>query len=125
MKKFTSRLVTICLRVGIIFAVGIALIFSSELELSSNKMQAIATPLTPEAKSYEIPLSDRQPTSDTENDARGVLDNITEKLNLDQPIAPSTKRFIESVKNNVGEAVTPAREAVEKPTERGSSDRAN
>ena len=47
MKKFTSRLVTICLRVGIIFAVGIALIFSSELELSGNKMQAIATPLTP------------------------------------------------------------------------------
>ncbi|NQE38162.1 hypothetical protein [Microcoleus asticus] len=125
MKKFTSRLVTTCLRVGIIFAVGIALIFSSELQLSGNKMQAIATPLTPEAKSYEIALPDRQPTSDIEKDARGVVDNITEKLNLDQPIAPSTKRFIESVKNNVGEAVTPGREAAEKATDRGSSDRAN
>jgi hypothetical protein len=59
MKKFTSRLVTICLRVGIIFAVGIALIFSSELEFSGNKMQAIATPLTPEAKSYEVARPDR------------------------------------------------------------------
>jgi hypothetical protein len=87
MKKFTSRLVTICLRVAIIFAVGIALIFSSELEFSGNKMQAIATPLTPEAKSYEVASPDRQPTTDTENDARSVLDNIREKLNLDQPIA--------------------------------------
>ena len=125
MKKFTSRLVTICLRVGIIFAVGIALIFSSELEFSGNKMQAIATPLTPEAKSYEIPLSDRQPTSDIEKDTRGVLDNIREKLNLDQPIAPSTKKFIESVKENVGEAVAPAREAVEKAGDLGSTDRPN
>ena len=88
-------------------------------------MQAFATHLTPEAKSYEIALPDLQPTSDIENDVRGVVDNIREKLNLDQPIAPSTKRFIESVKNNVGEAVTPAREAVEKATDRGSSDRAN
>ncbi|WP_293258686.1 MULTISPECIES: hypothetical protein [unclassified Microcoleus] len=124
MKKFTSRLVTICLRLGIIFAVATALLFSSELQLSGNKMQAIATP-TPETKSYEIPLPDRQPTSEIEKDAKGVVGNITEKLNLNQPIAPSTKRFIESVKNNVGEAVTPAREAAEKATDRGSSDGAN
>lgn len=125
MKKFTSRLVKTCLRLGIIFALGIALIFSSELELSGNKMQAIATPLTPEANSYEVARPDRQPTSDTEKDATGVLDNIREKLNLDQPIAPSTKKFIESVKDNVGEAVTPGQEAVEKAAERGRSDRAN
>lgn len=125
MKKFTSRLVTICLRVGIIFAVGIALIFSSELEFSGNKMQAIATPLTPEAKSYEVARPAPQQTSDTEKDAKGVLENIREKLNLDQPIAPSTKNFIKSVKDNVGEAVAPAREAVEKAADLGSSDRAN
>jgi hypothetical protein len=125
MKKFTSRLVTICLRVGIIFAVGIALIFSSELEFSGNKMQAIATPLTPEAKSYEVARPAPQPTSDTEKDTKGVLDNIREKLNLDQPIAPSTKKFIESVKDNVGEAVAPAREAVEKAGDLGSTDRPN
>ncbi|MEG4026885.1 MULTISPECIES: hypothetical protein [unclassified Microcoleus] len=124
MKNFTSRLVKTCLRLGIIFALGIALIFSSELELSGNKMQAIATSLTPEAKSYEVARPDRQPTSDTEKDATGVLDNIREKLNLDQPIAPSTKKFIESVKDNGGEAVTPGQEAVEKAAERGRSDRA-
>ncbi|MEG4305112.1 hypothetical protein [Microcoleus sp. D3_18a_C4] len=125
MKKFTSRLVTTCLRVGIILAVGIALIFSSELEFSGNKMQAIATHLTPEAKSYEVASPDRPLTTDTEKDAKGVLGNIREKLNLDQPIAPSTKKFVKSVKDNVGEAVTPAREALEKATDRGSSDRAN
>jgi hypothetical protein len=123
MKKFTSRLATICLRVGIIFVVGIALIFSSELELSGNKMQAIATLLTPEAKSYEVARPDRPLTTDIEKGANDGVDNIREKLNLDQPIAPSTKRFIESVKNNVGEAVTPAREAVEKAADLGSSDR--
>jgi hypothetical protein len=84
-------------------------------------MQAIATPLTPEAKSYEVARPAPQPTSDTEKDTKGVLDNIREKLNLDQPIAPSTKKFIESVKDNVGEAVTPAREAVEKAADLGST----
>lgn len=116
MKKLTSRLVRICLRVGIIFAVCTAILFSSELELSGNKMQAIAAP-TPETESYEIPLDDRQPTSEIEKEARDAVDNIREKLNLDQPIAPSTKKFIESVKTNVGEAVTPAPKAVEKATD--------
>ncbi|MGB7894558.1 MAG: hypothetical protein WCF82_22025 [Microcoleus sp.] len=125
MKKFTSRLVTTCLRLGIIFAVGIALIFSSELEFSGNKMQANATHLTPEATSYEVARPDRQPTTDIEKGGNDAVDNIREKLNLDQPIAPSTKKFIESVKDNVGEAVTPAREAVEKAADRGGSDRAN
>ena len=125
MKKFTSRLVTTCLRVGIIFAVGIALIFSSEVEFSGHKMQAIATPLTPEAKSYEVARPARSLTTDIEKGGNDAVDNIREKLNLDQPIAPSTKKFIESVKDNVGEAVTPAREAVEKAADIGSSDRAN
>ncbi|MEG4626247.1 hypothetical protein Q5691_18410 [Microcoleus sp. w1-18aA5] len=124
MKKFTSRLVTTCLRVGIIFALGIALIFSSELELSGNKMQAIATSLTPEAKSYEVARPDRPPTTDIEKGGNDAVDNIREKLNLDQPIAPSTKKFIESVKDNVGEAVTPGQKAVEKAAERGRSERA-
>jgi hypothetical protein len=88
-------------------------------------MQASAKPLTPEAKSYEIASPDRQPTTDIEKGGNDALDNIREKLNLDQPIAPSTKRFIESVKNNAGEAVTPAQEAVKKATEGNSSDRAN
>jgi|GEM_PF-1553115 len=125
MKNFTSRLVTNCLRVGIILAVGIALIFSSQLELSGNKMQALATPLTPEATSYEVARPDRQPTSDIEKGGNDAVDNIRQKLNLDQPIAPSTKKFIESVKNNAGEAVTPARKAVEKAADLGSSDRPN
>jgi len=80
MKKITSRLVTICLRVGIIFAVGIALIFSSELELSGNKMQASATHLTPEAKSYEIARPDRPLTTDIEKGGNDAVDNIREKL---------------------------------------------
>lgn len=118
MKNLTSRLVRICLQVGIIFVVATALLFSSELELSSHKMQAIAKPLTPEAKYYEVPRPERPLATDAENGASDVLDNIREKLNLDQPIAPSTKKFIESVKNNVEEAVTPAPKAVEKAADR-------
>ena len=116
MKKLTSRLVRICLRVGIICALCTAILFSSELQLSGNKMQAIATP-TSETKSYEIPLDARQPTSEIEKDARSAVDNIREKLNLDQPIAPSTKKFIKSVKTNLEEAVTPPPKAVEKATD--------
>jgi hypothetical protein len=123
MKNLTSRLVRICLRSTIIFALATALLFSSELELWGNKMQAIAKPLTSEAKYYDIARPDRPLTTDIEKDTNDAVDNIREKLNLDQPIAPSTKRFIESVKNNAEEAITPAREAVEKAADRASSDR--
>lgn len=114
MKKFTSRLVTICQRVGIILALAIALIFSWEVELSGNKMQAIAKALTPEAQSYEVARPDRPLTTDTEKEAYHPVDEIGDKRKLDTSIAPTTERFIESVQKNGGEVVTPAGKAVEK-----------
>lgn len=118
MKKLSARLVRICLRSTLIFVLATALLFSSELELWGNKMQAIAKPLTPEAESYEIAKPDRSPTADAEKSDKAAADSIREKLNRDRPAAPSTERLIESAKNHPEEVVTPARKAVEKATAR-------
>jgi hypothetical protein len=118
MKKLTARLVRIFLRSAIVFALAIALLFSSGLELWGNKMQAIAKPLTPEAESYEIAKPDRFPTADGEKSENDSADSIREKLNRDRPAAPSTERLIESAKNHPEEIVTPARQAVEKAADR-------
>ncbi|MEG4628597.1 hypothetical protein QUB56_02900 [Microcoleus sp. AR_TQ3_B6] len=69
---------------------------------------------------YEIARPDRPLTTDIDKGGNDAVNNIREKLNLDQPIGSSTKKFIESVKNNVGEAVIPAREALEKAAALGS-----
>ncbi|NJO74761.1 MAG: hypothetical protein HC833_13955, partial [Leptolyngbyaceae cyanobacterium RM1_406_9] len=45
---------------------------------------------------------------------KGVADNVREKLNLDQPIYPGTKEFIDDVKNKVEETVEGAERAVER-----------
>lgn len=125
MKKFTSRTQRICLQAALIFAVAIALILSSELAFSGQRMQAIAKPLTPEAEFYEVARPDRPPTTDTEKEAYHPVDETGDKQKLDTSIAPSTERFIESVEKNGGEVVTPARKAVEKAANGGRSDRVN
>jgi hypothetical protein len=56
-------------------------------------MQALATPLTPEANSYEIARPDRSVTTDIEKGGNDAVDNIREKLNLAQPIAPQSKNL--------------------------------
>lgn len=118
MKKLTARLVKICLRSTIIFALATALMFSSQLELWGNKMQAIAIPLTPEAESYEIASPDGPPTTAAGKSDKDAANSIREKLNRDRPAAPSTERLIESAKTHPESTVTPARKAVEKAADR-------
>jgi hypothetical protein len=45
---------------------------------------------------------------------KGVADNVREKLNLDQPLYPGTKEFIDDVKNKVEETVEGEERAVER-----------
>lgn len=93
----------------------------------THSLQAKATPLTPEASSYQINSenspghitspsafqantrrdSDRATENSKElidnsqNQLKGIADNVREKLNLDEPIAPSTKEFIHDVQDKI------------------------
>ena len=99
-----------------LFLVVIALLISTAFS-SGNSVAAQAKPLTPEAASYQIDRNDTENTQEQDglpNDQlieksqeklKSTADNIREKLNLDQPIYPPTKEFINTVQDKAKDAV--------------------
>ncbi len=116
LQNTTVRVLLSIFFVTLTFAVSIA--FSSD---SSLRVQAQT--LTPEATEYEVdsPDSPFQPESEdiknkgqyagndlvegAKEKTESVADNVREKLNLDQPIYPGTKKFINQVKDKVEETL--------------------
>lgn len=102
---FTLSLVVVTLLIGITFSPG-------------QQMQASARSLTPEANEYQV---DEAPTIDLDNEhahrsqqnLKNTADNIREKLNLDQPLYPGTKEFINDVQDKAGETIEGTQRALE------------
>lgn len=122
MSLFITKIFSSFRQVAITFCLGTLLFFSLSLIPFSPEAQALPRTQTPEASS-RIPtpqdhsqITDTRTSANSDNGEGGIVDNIREKLNLDQPIAPSTKKFIESVKGKTDEVKTPAREALENQT---------
>ncbi|HEY9665855.1 MAG TPA: hypothetical protein V6C91_03575 [Coleofasciculaceae cyanobacterium] len=81
----------------------------------SNQLQAHAKALTPEASAYQVDNADSNNTPQIQNDnklvensredLKATADNVREKLNLDQPIYPGTKEFLNDIKESTQGAV--------------------
>lgn len=98
------------------FLVGIAILFNTTF---SYPLSAQAQALTPEATQYEVnsPDSPFQPEEDNERGAvnnlaqttksnlENTADTIREKLNLDQPIYPGTKEFLNDIQDKTQETL--------------------
>jgi ABC-type dipeptide/oligopeptide/nickel transport system permease component len=116
LQSTTVRVLITIFFVTLTFAVSMA--FSPD---SSLRVQAQT--LTPEATEYQIdsPDSPFQPESEAiknegeyagkdlvegaKEKTESAADNVREKLNLDQPIYPGTKKFINQVKDKVEETL--------------------
>jgi predicted PurR-regulated permease PerM len=93
-----------------VFLVGMAFLVMQAFSYG-NQLQAQAKPLTPEASAYDVDQSEPEQIKN-ENDLVGqsrrnlkdTADNIREKLNLDQPIYPGTKEFLNDVQDSVKDA---------------------
>ncbi|HEY9694736.1 MAG TPA: hypothetical protein V6D15_21265 [Oculatellaceae cyanobacterium] len=57
--------------------------------------QAFAATTTPEASSYQVPQQDKQ--TGGSNPLQNAAETVKEKLNLDEPLPTSTKKFIKQV----------------------------
>ena len=66
--------------------------------------QAFAATTTPEASSYQVPQQEKESGG---NPLQNAAETIKEKLNLDEPLPPSTKTFIKQVQGEDVEAVEP------------------
>jgi hypothetical protein len=58
-------------------------------------------------------LEDSYQVERSQDNFKSAADNVREKLNLDQPIYPGTKEFINDVQNKVEETIEGAEQAVE------------
>ncbi|MBD2092931.1 hypothetical protein H6F67_24080 [Microcoleus sp. FACHB-1515] len=82
---------------------------------------ASAKPATPEAAEYDVqgddyqvnirsersdaPIGSPDLNRDIQSNIQDAIDNVREKLNLDQPLYPGTKEVIEDVREGVSDAV--------------------
>lgn len=95
--------------------------FKAEQEAGKENLQDTANRLFAENKkpqdapeiTKEIGENLNKPARETKQKAEGVLDTIKEKLNLDQPIYPGTKEFVNDVQDNIQETAKGAKQAVE------------
>lgn len=121
------QIVTICL-------VVLAFLVSTNFDISGNSLQAWAEPVTPEATDYNANKSqapNRLKAERIEENAeksaklleeegikvtnraaeaakdpnKNIFESIKEKLNLDEPIDPGTKEFVEEIREGASEVV--------------------
>ena len=110
MKQVNSLLQNLSLRkILTVFLVGVTF-FVIQAVGFSNASPALAEAVTPEATSYQV---ERVETKNIKSDngliekVKEAADNVREKLNLDEPIDPGTKDFLNSTQERVEDAVKP------------------
>ncbi len=110
MKQVNSLLQNLSLRkILTVFLVGFT-VFVIRAVGFSNASPALAEAVTPEATSYQV---ERVETKNIKSDngliekVKEAADNVREKLNLDEPIDPGTKDFLNSTQERVEDAVKP------------------
>ena len=118
MKRVTSWLQSIKIkRIITVFLVGLTFLVGSAFDIHGNQLQAQAEAVTPEATQYQVEgKSDAEVKVDRIKDnaeksakllqdeginiknraaevkGKNIFENIKEKLNLDEPIDPGTKK---------------------------------
>ena len=117
-----------------IFLVVLTFLVSTAFDVHGNRLQAQAEPVTPEATKYKTDSGDdqisikqerikenaeksaklladegkqvkNQAVESTQDSGKNLFDNIREKLNLDEPIDPGTKKAVEQLEDTASEVV--------------------
>lgn len=82
-----------------------------------NPLEASAV-TTPEATQYQVDHSTTKiptpsiPEITSQPPLKDAANNVREKLNLDQPIAPETKEFIHSIEESIQETVESVKQSL-------------
>lgn len=106
----TQHIRSICTSIVLTIAILIATAFSFTLTIaaSAQPLAQVNTSRTPMNEHSQVGAE--RTTENLIDDAREKLkdtaDTVREKLNLDEPISPSTKEFISDVKEKVSETIT-------------------
>lgn len=89
-------------------ALGTVLWMSSGLFLPIAANQ----PLRPDPTSFRVRDAQSPDTAESQNPIQGVIDNVREKLNLDEPLYPPTKELLDSAQDPAQDTQDTAQQAV-------------
>jgi gas vesicle protein len=101
-----NRLIIWFRRLAVAFLVGMTFV---GLQFGFVVSPAQAETVTPEANSYQTQQNKNGEDlgKKTKNSLKEAVENVREKLNLDEPLDPGTKQVLNSTQRRVEEAVKP------------------
>ena len=139
MNHINLRLQSIKLKqIIVVFLVSLTFLISSAFDIHGNQLQAQAEPVTPEATQYKVDgnESEAEIKADrikenaeksakllkdeginiknraAEGKGKNIFENVKEKLNLDEPIDPGTKKAGEQLKEAAEDVVKAPQKAL-------------
>lgn len=76
---------------------------------SGNSLLAQSATITPEGDYYQVApeYAGKGPVNSVKETVKNATENVVEKLNLNEPLPPETKKFLNQVENSVGQNVEP------------------
>lgn len=100
---------TFNLRKLIVLCVATITLFLGQFFNSGNSLLAQSPGITPEGDYYQVEpeYTGKGPVTSVKETLKNATENIVEKLNLNEPLPPSTKKFINQVEDSVGGTVEP------------------
>jgi hypothetical protein len=96
MSRITSLFRTIKLR-QILAVVLVGLTVWGSAAFGQFTASAQAAPMTPEAQEYQVNQDNQTDDNGILESLKGTAENVRDKLNLDQPLPESTKKFFKQV----------------------------
>jgi hypothetical protein len=102
MKKFNFRKL-------IVLSIATITLFMGQFFNPGNSLLAQSGAITPEGDYYQVApeYAGKGTVEPVKETVKNATDNIVEKLNLNEPLPPSTKKFLNQVKESVGQTAEP------------------
>ena len=100
---------TLNFRKLIVLCMATVTLFLGQFLNSGNSLFAQSSSITPEGDYYQVApeYAGKGPVNSVKETVKNATENVVEKLNLNEPLPPSTKKFINQVEDSVGNAAKP------------------
>lgn len=98
MKKFDFRKL-------IVLSIATVTLFLGQFFDSGNSLLAQSGAITPEGDYYQVApeYGGKGTVNSVKETVKNATENVVEKLNLNEPLPPSTKKFLNQVEDSLGQ----------------------
>ncbi|MFB2937927.1 hypothetical protein ACE1B6_21980 [Aerosakkonemataceae cyanobacterium BLCC-F154] len=97
------------LRKFIVISLATVTLFFGQFFNSGNSLLAQSAAITPEGDYYQVApeYAGKGTVNNVKGTVKNATENVVEKLNLNEPLPPSTKKFLNQVEDSVNNTAKP------------------